>query len=192
MNRLLAVTGYAEVGKSEVCKYLVEKYGCFRPLHIKTPMVDMADQLLQHMGITDKQERFDRLDGHRKNEPIIGFEPMSGRLILQVLGKQFRDGIDPTSKVFFNIWWANALDTAEPGDIILNESVRYLFEAVSVREQGGLVVEVTRKGKKPLNPEFEPHIPGDIVLPNDFATLPELHALIDDRIGPYLQNPELY
>lgn len=187
MTRLLAVCGFAEVGKSEVVKYLAAKYGCFRPLHIKTPMVDMADQLLQHMGITDKQERFDRLDGHRKNEPIPGYEPMSGRLILQVLGKQFRDGIDPTSKVFLNIWWVNAQDTTPDEDaVILNESVRYPFEADWIREQGGLVVEIRRKGKKSLNPEFEPHIPGDIVLDNDFETLAELYELIDAKLGPYL------
>lgn len=187
MTRLLAVCGFAEVGKSEVVKYLAAKYGCFRPLHIKTPMVDMADQLLQHMDITDKQERFDRLDGHRKNEPIPGYEPMSGRLILQVLGKQFRDGIDPTSKVFLNIWWVNAQDTTPDEDaVILNESVRYPFEADWIREQGGLVVEIRRKGKKSLNPEFEPHIPGDIVLDNDFETLAELYELIDAKLGPYL------
>lgn len=176
---LLAVTGFAEVGKSEVVKYLAAAHSFYRPMHIKEPMVEMAIPLLRRLGITSHHEILDRLDGQRKNEALPGYPHISGRKILQALGKQFREAVDPD--LYRNLWWTAAQAGAQ-GRPILNESLRYPDEVPFVREQGGFVLEVRRTGKNSLDPVYEPHVIGDFVLQNDGNDLTALHRVLDTFI----------
>lgn len=166
---IIGISGYAETGKSLLTKFLEEDFLFFRSEHVKTPICDMAETLLYNMGIHDRDEIYERLWASRKNEEIPGFPGISGRLIMQALGREFKLAIDPTGLFFLNLW----LDKAEKeanGNTIINESVRYPEEAAYIRSKGGIIIQITRPGKGPLNPAYEPEIPGDIVIDNSFPT----------------------
>lgn len=144
---IIGLTGRKYAGKTEAAKYLESRYG-YAGTPITDPMIEMADPLLKRMGIHDEPERMERLQpwGSRKDEPIPGFEHLSGRKILQTIGKDFRDAVSrPTdlviagnncgtdSRFFYNLWLMDNSQTK----YLCNQSVRYPFEGDIVVENGG-------------------------------------------------------
>lgn len=102
-------------------------------------------------------DQFERLapTGIRKDDPIPGYEWLSGRKILQMIGKDVRDALSKPSdnppegnlhgtdgQLFYDMWDARLKDEAYK----VNASVRYPFERDIIRERGGIVWRI-------VNPE---------------------------------------
>lgn len=144
---IIGLTGRKYAGKSEAAKYLEERYG-YKGTPITDPMIEMAEPLLKRMGITDQDEINDRLQpwGKRKEEPIPGFDHLSGRRILQAIGKDLRDALSRPSDMppegnehgtdsglFYELW----MKDNESVEYLSNQSVRYPFEGDIITESGG-------------------------------------------------------
>lgn len=149
MPKLIGLTGRKYAGKTEAAKYLMEKYG-FAGTAITDPMIEMAKPLLRRMGITNEEEIDNRLQpwGKLKEEPIPGYDYLSGRKILQSIGKDTRDALSrPTnnppkgndhgtdSGLFYDLW----LKDNENVEYLVNQSIRYEFERDIVHEAQGQV-----------------------------------------------------
>jgi len=145
--RIIGLTGRKYAGKTEAAKHLAERYG-YSGTAITDPMIEMAKPLLRRMGIVEEQEVDDRLQpwGRRKEEPIPGFEHLTGRKVLQAIGKDLRDALSrPTdnppqgnthgtdSGLFYELWMLDNRNV----ELLSNQSVRYPFEGGIITSQGG-------------------------------------------------------
>jgi len=145
--KLIGLTGRKYAGKTEAAKYLEQRHG-YRGTPITDPMIEMAEPLLRRMGITGQSEIDDRLQpwGKRKEEPIPGFDHLSGRKILQAIGKDLRDALSRPSDeppegnahgtdsgLFYELW----MKDNEGVEFLSNQSVRYPFEGGIITASGG-------------------------------------------------------
>lgn len=191
---LIGLSGYGETGKSEVARILRREFG-YEGSHVKDPMMEMAISLLARMGV-DTTEALDRLDGATKNEPIPGWPWLTGRKILQIIGKDFRDAmgdpakrtfipappkggvgrpvfaVDTVDETFFLDLWRRENQAAR----VINESLRYPFEGHYFQANGGYVIRVTVPGQGPLSdhPSETSVVPFDYELVNHKRSLGEL------------------
>lgn len=156
LPKIIGLTGRKYAGKTEAAKYLEQKYG-YTGSPITDPMIEMARPLLKRMGIEDEDEINDRLQpwGKRKEDAIPAFPHLSGRKILQAIGKDLRDALSkPTdnppegnehgtdSAFFYNLW----LKDNEGSEYLANQSVRYEFEGGFVTGSEGVMWRI-------INPE---------------------------------------
>ena len=155
---MIGLTGAKYAGKTEAANYLA-KYG-YQGSAITDPMIAMARPLLVHMGIKDEKEVQRRLapTGDLKEEPIPGFEWLSGRKILQSIGMELRDAISkPTdtppegnlsgtdSRLFLDLWlWNN-----REFDFLVNQSVRFPFEADFTKDSDGVMWRIVNTDAPP-------------------------------------------
>ena len=145
--KLIGLTGRKYAGKTTAANYLMEKYG-YGGSAITDPMIEMAKPLLRRMGIVDETELDDRLQpwGKRKEEPIPGFEHLSGRKVLQAIGKDLRDALSRPSNsppegnnhgtdsgIFYELW----LQENDGIEFLVNQSLRYGFEGDIVTSSQG-------------------------------------------------------
>jgi len=145
--KLIGLTGRKYAGKTEAAKYLEQRHG-YSGTPITDPMIEMAEPLLRRMGVTDQSEIDDRLQpwGKRKEEPIPGFEHLTGRKILQAIGKDLRDALSRPSEsppegnthgtdsgLFYELW----MKDNEGVEFLSNQSVRYPFEGGIITASGG-------------------------------------------------------
>lgn len=152
---IIGLTGRKYSGKTEVAKYLC-RFG-YVGLPITDTMVDMAIPLLRAMNVPE-DEIEERLSptGKMKDDPIPNFPWLTGRKILQSIGKELRDALSEPlgegqppinangtdSLLFFNLWLHY-----HPEDIpLVNQSVRYPHERDMIRANGGEVWRI-------VNPE---------------------------------------
>lgn len=150
--RVLAFAGFSEAGKSEAAKYVSAKYGpvFIKPPHIKTPMMEMATPFLIRWGVPEDQV-YDYLDGEHKFTPLPGRPDLTGKKVLQVIGKEFRDGVDPTGNIWMEMWCDEAERCARQYNRhILMESHRYENEGDVLRNAGHdfVTVWIERPGKE--------------------------------------------
>jgi len=158
LPRLIGLTGRKYAGKTEAAKYLEARYG-YTGTAITDPMVEMAVPLLRHMGIADEEEINDRLQpwGKRKDDPIAGFPWLTGRKILQSIGRDTRDVLSrpvassasvnshgTDGRLFYDLWlYRNASSPR-----LVNQSVRYPFEGDIIRASGGIVWRIVNPDDK--------------------------------------------
>ena len=140
----------------------------------------------------------DRLQpwGKRKEEPIPGFEHLSGRKILQAIGKDLRDALSRPSDsppegndhgtdsgLFYELW----MKDNEGVEFLSNQSVRYPFEGSIITDSGGEMWRI-------INPEApednDPHpserqdwpVTREIVAPHSKGVA-YLHARIEEALA---------
>jgi hypothetical protein len=180
---VISFTGVGQVGKTEVAKYLKERYG-YGGDHINEPMVAMAIPLLERMGCTH-EDAVSRLTTARKAEPIPGYEWLTGRKILQAVGYDLRNALgrltdvsDTPDESFFLDMWERRHSRYER---LVNESARYPVEIDWTEDRGGIVILVDAKGAEAANGHISEtkSLPHDYLLFNDFDGLPRLHAKVD-------------
>jgi len=181
---VISLAGVGQVGKSEVARYLKERYG-YGGDHINEPMVAMAIPLLERMGCTH-DDAVSRLTTARKAEPIPGYEWLTGRKILQAVGYDLRNALgrltdvsdEPDESFFLDMW-----ERRHSGyDRLVNESARYPVEIDWTEDRGGIVILVDAKDAEAANGHISEtkSLPHDYLLFNDFDGLPRLHAKVDD------------
>lgn len=175
-NRIIALAGREQSGKSTLADYLVAKYEMSRR-HIKQPMMDMAAALLRHLGITDEREIFERLDGARKNEDIPGWPGLTGRHILRVVGNETNNALSPGGKLFLKIW----IDSQKDAKLIINESVRFPVEREFLKPNDACVIWIKRNTGIPADLKYEPRIKSDIMIYNE-GTIEQLFSAAEEAI----------
>jgi hypothetical protein len=181
---VISLTGVGQVGKSEVARYLKERYG-YGGDHINEPMVAMAVPLLERMGCT-REDALSRLVTARKAEPIPGYEWLSGRRILQAIGYDLRNALgrltDPDADVVDEGFFLDMWERRHSGyERLVNESARYPVEIDWSEDRGGVVIQIDAAGARPANGHVSEtrSLPYDYPLFNDFDGLPGLHAKVD-------------
>lgn len=154
LPRMIGLTGAKYAGKTEAAKYL-ETLG-YAGSPITDPMIEMARPLLLRMGVDPKEvDRRIAPSGDMKEDPIPGYEWLSGRKILQAIGKDLRDalsrpsgnppsdGVQRTnSRLFLDLW----LDDNRSAQLLVNQSIRYPFEGEFTTDSGGVTWRI-------INPE---------------------------------------
>lgn len=144
---IIGLTGLKYAGKTKAAEYLDSKYG-YKGSPITDPMIEMAFPIIKRMtGEPDSiiEERIMPW-GKMKDDPIPGFEHLTGRKILQSIGKDFRDAVSRPSDVriegnlngtdssFFYEMWMN---DNKHHEYLCNQSVRYPFERdIIIRNKG--------------------------------------------------------
>jgi len=181
---VISLTGVGQVGKSEVARYLKERYG-YGGDHINEPMVAMAIPLLERMGCTH-EDAVSRLTTARKAEFIPGYKWLTGRKILQAVGYDLRnalgrltdESVDAVDEGFFLDMWERRHAHFER---LVNESARYPVEIDWTEDRGGIVILVDAKDAEAANGHISEtkSLPHDYLLFNDFDGLPRLHAKVD-------------
>ena len=185
---IISLSGIASSGKSTAAN-LLRALG-YGGDHINAPMVEMARPLLRAMGI-DEVEIEDRLTGARKNEPLPGYPHLTGRIILQKIGKDLRDALgvpgDVVDETFFLQLWASR-NAHHPA--LVNESLRYEFEGDFTRACGGFVIRLTVPGLQPPNGHVsELFVPRhEIEIINHRRSEDELARLLDEAIELWRSN----
>lgn len=167
--KILALGGYTGAGKSELAKLLLKDYPhlLFKPPHIKTPMMEMAIPFLRRLGVPEHMMMYYLDDPIGKVTPIPGWPHITGKLVLQVIGKPFRDGVDPTGDIFALLWKIDTLKLAEvEKKHALMESLRFPNE-VRVLSPEVITVWVDRPGVEPRGDEFEPRLDTEYVIHNN-------------------------
>lgn len=194
--KIIGLTGRKYAGKTEAAKYLEQQYG-YRGSPITDPMIEMAKPLLRRMGINDEAELDDRLQpwGKRKEESIPGFEHLTGRRILQAIGKDLRDALSrPTdsppegnehgtdSGLFYELWM---LDNADV-ELLSNQSVRYPFEGGIITSSGGEMWRIINP-EAPYDGDDHPSerqdwpVTREIIAPHSLG-ITYLHRKIDEAL----------
>ena len=196
---LIALTGAKYAGKTTAANHLIERYG-YGGSAITDPMIEMAKPLLRRMGIREEAELDDRLQpwGKRKEEPIPGFEHLTGRIVLQVIGKDLRDALSrPTdnppegndrgtdSRLFYDLWLMDNADV----ELLVNQSVRYPFEGTIVTFEGGETWRIVNPDAPPSGDTHASErqdwpVERTIVAPHSRG-VGYLHSLIDEVMAFY-------
>lgn len=158
---IIGLTGRKYAGKTEAARILAE-HGYFgADIAITDPMIEIAIPLLAAMGV-DEAEARDRLEptGRRKEEPIPGFEWLSGRKVLQVIGKDLRDALSSPNAphaLFYDLWEARCrkamtkLGVNPP--LMVNQSVRYPVERTIIKAKQGEVWRIVNPDAPPPDDE---------------------------------------
>lgn len=191
---VISLTGVGQVGKSEVAKYLKDRYG-YGGEHINEPMVAMAIPLLERMGCS-YEDSVSRLTTARKAEPIPGYEWLNGRKILQAIGYDLRNAIgrltDPASGVVDEGFFLDMWERRHSGfERLVNESARYPVEIDWSEDRAGVVILVDAKDAVAANGHISEtkSLPHDYVLFNEFDGLEKLHGKVDAILAQW-SSPE--
>lgn len=167
--KILAFGGYTHAGKSTIANLVLAKHPdlFFKPPHIKQPMVEMAIPLLRRMGVAEHMMTYYLDDPDGKLVEIPGWPGITGKLILQVIGKNFRDGVDPTGELFIILWRVVALDFAGmQNKHAIMESLRFPNEK-RVLGPDAITIWVDKPGIEPRGDEFEPRLDTKYTISND-------------------------
>lgn len=187
---IIGLTGEMESGKSTAAAYLRKHHG-YAGSNLTDPMDEMLTPLLRRMKVPDHEIAL-RLSGSMKNDPIPGFDWLSGRKLKQALGREFRDvvsrpdGQGGTDRGLFHDLWR--VDN-ENHPFLVHEQVRYAFEADLIRRDGGVVYKLVDPEKANDAEGQEKHeseiidFPVDAVIMNPKTGTDRLHAEIDALVG---------
>lgn len=178
---LIGLAGKKGSGKSTAARHLRERYG-FAGTNLTDPMDEMLTPLLRRMGVPE-EEILPRLAGEMKNEPIPGYEWLSGRRLKQALGREFRDAVSRhvegvSDRRFFHDLW-KAENAHHPR--LIHEQVRYPHERELIGQDGGHVYKIFDPDEKGGDDHESERIDfdtdGDI--PNPKTGVEGLHARLD-------------
>lgn len=140
---LIGLCGAAGAGKDTVAGHLAINHG-FRVLAFASPLYEAVAAIT---GMTVNELR----DRSRKEE-VIEWLGKSPRELLQLLGTEFGRGM-----IRDDIWIRRLMMGVVPGKKYVVTDVRFDNEAEAIREAGGVIIEVVRRGSGCLKPGAAMH-----------------------------------
>lgn len=191
MTIIVGIVGHAGEGKDTAAQYLVDSLE-FRRRAFADPVRELAEKIVPRFCTQDyiagSPEWLAAWDDVKRNNPEV-------RELLQNVGEGVR-------AVFGKRAWIEAMDEYlvrwEPTHLVIPD-VRKLIEAEWVKDMGGEVWAVTRKGFGPVNGhESEAEIDevkalADLVLGND-GTIANLHRgveyVVETKLTDWFPAPE--
>lgn len=180
---LIGLAGHARVGKDTVAKYLAA--------HLTLISYAFADPLKQALArmfhLSDAQ-----LEGADK-EKSLAWLGKSPRELMQLLGTEWgRDLVHPELWLLLaerNLQLLAKHDQSMKGVVI--RDVRFDNEADWVRNKGGVIFHISRRGIRPANEHISEsgvrHHTGDYAIRND-ATLDELYDQIEHAATSFIRR----
>lgn len=182
--RLILVHGLKFSGKSSIAERLMGDYGYVR-VKMADPLKNMLRSLLRDAGIDDVTiERC--IEGDLKEAPLDVLCGHTPRHAMITLGNEWRDMLD--NKLWSYIARGKISDLLAKGQKVIVDDIRYPFELETLGEFSPVTWVVTR-GNLHFEPYGEDRHPSERPMPvenfgahvaNDYATLPELHARVDE------------
>jgi hypothetical protein len=176
---ILGIIGYAQSGKDEIAKILVEEYGFTR-----VAFADKIKELLYEMNPNYHDTLFQQAVDNQgweelKKDPTV-------RRMLQNLGVGAR-------KLFGENFWVhqamNSMALAWPNIVVTD--VRFINEADMIRANDGEIWRIVRPGVTAVNDHISEHelngYEEDQLVLNE-GTIEELHNLIRYRMDSSLAN----
>jgi hypothetical protein len=176
-RKLIALCGAPKAGKSEVQKYLQEKYQVV-PVDDGRPLRDFA---YSHLGLG--WDDVTTQAGKAKTVILPGGQPMNVREILGGIGNALEKVFGDDILIHMAL---NHIRHAA-GDAFCFSSVRRSQAAV-IRREGGLVIGIERPGC-PIVHDFD-HFDQALVdmWIHNTGTTADLHQKVDDAVRTYLNN----
>lgn len=162
---IVGLCGPMRCGKTTAAEYLQTGYA-FKRRRFAGPLKDM----LRSLGLTDEE-----VDGSLKEEPCALLGGKTPRHAMQTLGTEWgRDLIDS------GLWTRAWKKSLPQGFDVVVDDVRFPNEVALIKELGGVVVRIERKGTGIVAGHIsEAHaLPADAVIKND-GSIEELHDQFD-------------
>lgn len=168
-SQLIAFTGLATSGKSTAADHLTHRHG-----HTRLSFAGPIRQMLKCLGLTAEDlQKF-------KETPHPLLDGKTPRWAMQSLGTQWgRESISPGLWVNAARHWIDVERKA--GRPVVFDDCRFDNEARTVRDLGGIVIEITRPGLVRGTHESERGVSPDLVnfsIPNT-GTVSELTSALD-------------
>lgn len=136
--RVIAISGYAESGKSTVADILVREYG-----YARVKFADPLKNMLRAIGLGEAE-----IEGERKELPCALLQGKTPRHAMVTLGTEW--GRDMIGSNFWTGLWLNAVgDVWATGRNVVVDDCRFPNEAEVVHGLGGEVWRVRRAGQVP-------------------------------------------
>lgn len=165
--KIVGICGPMGVGKTTLA-YELSRYGYVRRGFSDVLKYTLTAFVKAQGASTNEAEQM--FYGKLKNEPSIYFNGQTARHAMQTLGTEWgRELIDQ------NLWieaWARSLNSglSEPSDKFVTDDVRFLNEAQKIKELGGKIILLIRRGYQPSHHKSEREylqIDEDLMLRND-------------------------
>lgn len=170
LPRVVALTGKAGSGKSTVADYLISRHGYVR-VKFAGPLKDM----MRAIGLNDNQ-----IEGDQKETPTRLLQGKTPRYAMQTIGTEW--GRQTIGENFWTFLWEDAaLKILDAGGRVVVDDCRFDNESETVREIGGLVIEIWGRGGISGNHSSEAGCDADVVLRND-GTISDLHRRADELL----------
>jgi hypothetical protein len=181
-SNVIALTGEAGSGKTEVANYLTYGHG-FTPVKFAGPLKAMLAAFYREVGLDD-QEISDRLEGHLKEVPDAYLMGKTPRHAMETLGTEW-GRVAIHGDLWINAWGAKV--NRVKGAVVVDDC-RFDNEAELSRAMVGTVVKLVPKVKRRKNSKHvaengvSPHLI-DHVIKNDDG-IGKLRASIDALLYP--------
>lgn len=176
MPRLIAITGLAGSGKSEVAKFLQSQHG-FKLLKF----ADTLKEMLKVMGLSIE----DLENPAKKGLPHRLLGGKSPRYAMQTLGTEW-GRVLIHENLWAEIWKKKARQILLDGSPVICDDCRFLNEVEMVRDLGGEIWAIRRRGGNGIGSHASES--GVAMRYSDWnisnnSTIEDLHFLIQGRIA---------
>ena len=136
------VAGHMGSGKTEVAKRLISEHN-FAKVSFAAPLKRMVSSLLRDAGASPSMID-DMINGDSKELRIPLFGDKSARELMQTIGSEWgRDIVDVD--LWVNIGMNNVSDMLCQGYSVVIDDVRFINEAVAIKQMGGLLIYLDRE-----------------------------------------------
>lgn len=140
---IIGLVGFKQVGKSTAAKHL-EGRGFVRinmkdalVAEIKKNFPDLLREIFTHTDLYGDLENHPDL---QSTDDLFEFKPPLMRALMQNYGTEVRRGDNDS---YWTDQWKEAVENCSSSHIVVDD-VRFLNEAEAVKEQGGIIVRLTR------------------------------------------------
>lgn len=141
-SRIVALSGAAGSGKSEVAKHLVAFHG-YELIKFSSPLKDMLRTYYATQGL-DPLSIERRIEGDLKEEPDIYLSGRTPRHAMETIGTEW--GRDCMGDGFWLVAWLRRA-RAVPGPVVVDDC-RFENEAQAVLDEGGDVILLQPKVRR--------------------------------------------
>lgn len=168
---VVALTGLAGSGKSTLADYLIGRHG-----YIRVKFAGPLKQMARAVGLTEHH-----IEGDLKEVPCPLLQGKTPRYFMQVLGTELGRGLIGEN-FWTGLWARTANDVLDNGGRVIVDDCRFDNEADTVRQFGGVVIQLQGRGGLQAasgGHASEAGVDADVVLRN-VGTVADMYARADE------------